>query len=71
MNINFPISNCPHCHHDEFHNNIGINGVSKITYNNKGEPIARKIINVNYKGVRESWFCNQCERQVFTTKECS
>lgn len=71
MNINFPISNCPHCHHDEFHNNIGMYGVTKVTYDNQGNPIRTKTESVNYKGVRETWFCDKCEEPVFTTKECS
>ena len=68
--IKFPITHCPYCNHDQFHNNIGMSGVTRVTYNNQGKPIETKMISINYSGVRDTWFCNQCEKQVFHTKDC-
>lgn len=70
MDLVFPISFCPSCHHDEFKNKIGTRGVAEITYNNQGKAIHREIIRENYGGVRDTWFCGRCETIVFQTKDC-
>lgn len=71
MAISFPIKQCPHCHHDQFKNNIGMHGVSEITYNNQGKPIAEKTLSVNYSNIRDTWFCAQCNAALFRLNDCT